>query len=284
MSINKDSIKAQISRGNLSKALEQLETLAKDRDGDFQNTLILLKSRFLRLQSDERIGILTFDNAAQTRNRITHALLSLIDEIEDAPVAVDNVANDGGANDKSILFVAANPKDSEPLRIGEEFAKIKKSLDWSENGKQFTVEQEWASGVKDLRRALLKIKPNIVHFSGHGSPEGGILLEDDGGYGSSINIEGLGNLFALFKDSIQCVLLNSCYSEPQAMEISKHIPIVIGTKENIPDDTSIAFSEAFYEALGSSRSIEDSFQFACNNIQLNNLTDEDIPVLITKDK
>jgi hypothetical protein len=202
-----------------------------------------------------------------------------MDEIEDSLI----IEEDGEAEKtktQSILFVAANPRDSRPLRIGEEFSKIQGSLKWSEKGRLFALEQEWASGVKELRRAMLNYMPSIVHFSGHGSPEGGILLEDEEGYGSSMDIEGLGNLFALFVKSTKCVLLNSCYSEVQAMEIAKHIPYVIGTKDNIPDDTSIAFSEAFYEALGSDRSIEESFTFALNNIQLKNLKGEDLPILI----
>ena len=273
MDISKDSIKDLISKGKLDMAFDQLEALAEGGDDDLQNTIILQSARFKRLHRDERAGVIGFEDASRTRNQITYGLLSLMDEIEDVPIVNRDEAKDSAtvnvdepdvieATSTTILFLAANPRDSRALRIGEELAKIEASLQWSDNRDSFIVEQQWASGVKELRRAMLKYKPNIVHFSGHGSPEGGILLEDDEGYAKELDIESFGNLFSMFVESTQCVLLNSCYSEPQAKELIKHVPFVIGTKDNIPDKTSIAFSEAFYEALGSGETIEEAFNFA----------------------
>ena len=284
MNINKDSIRELIGQGKISKAIEQLQLLIKGKDSDLANTILLQHSRLKSLKKQELMGVLTYEQASQTRNQIIYALLSLMDEIEDAsedkPVSVDTDKNEEKPSSRNILFVAANPRDSNPIRLGEEFSKIKSSLQWSEKRDQFYIQQEWAAEVKGLRRAMLNHTPFIVHFSGHGSERGGIILEDSEGYSHVVEVKAMGDFFALFKDFTECVLLNACYSEEQANEISKHIPYVIGVKDKIPDETSIAFSEAFYEAIGTGSTIEESFKFARNNIAMSGMDGEDLPVLM----
>ena len=76
-----------------------------------------------------------------------------------------------------ILIVAANPKDTSRLRLDEEVREIEAALQRSQRRNQFSVRSTWAPRTKDLRRALLDHQPHIVHFSGHGDPEG-LVLED----------------------------------------------------------------------------------------------------------
>jgi len=299
MAINKQSIKKLIGQGKLPKALEDLKLLADQNDDDLQNTIILQSARLKSLKNDEQMGMISFDNASRVKAQITYALLSLVDDLEDSEDQAVTDANaekpeipDGKKEDvnvvkgssitSTILFVAANPKDSDNLRLGDELSKITESLRFSAKREEIRIEQEWSIEIKDLRRAMLRYNPNIVHFSGHGSSDGGIMLEDSEGYGQAIDIVALGEFFALFKDSIKCVILNSCYSEPQAKEIAKSIPYVIGVNDNIPDETSIAFAEAFYDAFGAGKSIEDAFSFARNNIAMSGLDGEELPILLTK--
>ena len=69
---------------------------------------------------------------------------------------------------KTILVLAANPKGTSPLRLGEEVREIQAGLDRSQYRDRFRIEQRWAVTPKDIRRALLDCNPQIVHFSGHG--------------------------------------------------------------------------------------------------------------------
>lgn len=55
------------------------------------------------------------------------------------------------------------------------------------------------------------------------------------------------------------MVLNACYSEEQARAIAKSIPFVIGTTSAIPDEGAKKFSELFYYALGSGRSLHEAF-------------------------
>jgi hypothetical protein len=57
-----------------------------------------------------------------------------------------------------LLFLAANPTDTDRLRLDEE------SRD------QFELKTHWAVRADDLQELLMRYQPDIVHFSGHGNP------------------------------------------------------------------------------------------------------------------
>ncbi|MBK6902972.1 MAG: CHAT domain-containing protein [Saprospirales bacterium] len=179
-----------------------------------------------------------------------------------------------------ILFLAANPKDSTRLRLDEEARRIKEALGRSKHRDKFELEEIWAVQIPDLRRALLDKQPGIIHFSGHGSALGRIYLEDPSGNGQEVSAEALGNLFKLFKKYIRCVILNACYSEVQAKEITKHGIPVIGMTSAVPDKTGVVFSEAFYDALGAGENLEFAFDLGCSAIEMDQLKKEDMPVLL----
>ena len=195
-----------------------------------------------------------------------------------------------------ILLLASNPKDTNGLRLSEEFRDIKESIKLSENQHDFDIIEGHAVRAKDLRRLILEKTPHIIHYSGHGETEG-ILLEDEQGNSHPVGARALEELFGLF-DSINCVIFNSCYSAAQAKALKKVVPYVIGMTNSIKDKSAIDFSVGFYDAIASKRSIEDSFVFGLNAIRLQSSDDklfrsldlnnvaapeEDIPLLIKGD-
>jgi small GTP-binding protein len=196
---------------------------------------------------------------------------------------------------KKILFFASNPTDTGRLRLGAEVRDISEGLLRSKLRDNFDLLQRFATRPMDLRRSILNDLPNIVHFSGHGTEdkaffnnfdiqeygvEGGIILEDDNGNYKMVNAKALGQLFSLFSDSIECVVLNACYSEAQANEIAKHIKYVIGMSYSITDKAAITFSTAFYDAIGAGSNIEFAFSYAKNAIQLDGLSESETPKLL----
>ena len=44
---------------------------------------------------------------------------------------------------------------------------------------KFNLEQKGAITPRDMQQAILDLNPQIVHFSGHGSGEGGLALADE---------------------------------------------------------------------------------------------------------
>jgi len=179
-----------------------------------------------------------------------------------------------------ILFLAANPKDTSQLRLDEEMRGIDQALRQSEFRDKFDLKQQWAVRVADLQSHLLRHKPDIVHFSGHGSLSSEVILEDNDGNSKPIPSHALSQLFFVLKDNIQCVVLNACYSKEQAQAIAQHINCVIGMSKAIGDSAAINFSVAFYQALGFGRDVRTAFDLGCLQINLESLNEQDTPKLI----
>lgn len=165
------------------------------------------------------------------------------------------------------------------MRLGEEVREIRERLRLAERRDDFVVEQEWAVRVTDLQAHLLRHQPHIVHFSGHGSKAGQIILEDHAGQIKPIAQDALKSLFATLKDNIRCVVLNACYSEAQAEGIAESIACVVGMGRAINDNSAIAFAASFYQGLGYGRSIQTAFDLGTGQIDLQGLSGKDVPQL-----
>ncbi|MDJ0898908.1 MAG: CHAT domain-containing protein [Xenococcus sp. MO_188.B8] len=162
---------------------------------------------------------------------------------------------------KKILILEANPQRD--LKLNEEIRDLQNVIERSQSERKFEIKISPALRSSDLQEAILRFEPNIIHFCGHGTVKEGLVLID-----KKLNTEVLSSLFELFKEHLECVVLNACYSEIQADAINKHIKYVIGMNQAIRDDAAIAFSIGFYRALGYGRSFEDAFKFGKNAIQL----------------
>ncbi|MEM7595413.1 MAG: CHAT domain-containing protein [Cyanobacteria bacterium P01_A01_bin.83] len=141
-------------------------------------------------------------------------------------------------NTKKILILSSNPRKTTVLDIDIEMREIREALRRAENCAQFSLEFRVAVRPRDLSLALLEVKPNIVHFCGHGTGSQGIVLENKAGDQHLVETETLTELLKIVDEaehSIECVILNACYSEVQAKEIVKHIDYVVGMNQAIPD-------------------------------------------------
>ncbi|MFK8182542.1 MAG: CHAT domain-containing protein [Phormidesmis sp.] len=187
-----------------------------------------------------------------------------------------------GADDavKTILVLAANPLGTAPLKLDREVRDIAEGLKMSQRRDLFQLEQRWAVRPRDIQRALLDVSPHIIHFSGHGSGEDGLIFEDGEGNGKLVSGEALAALFELFAETVECVLLNGCYSEIQANAIAQHIPSVIGMSQAVSDRAAIEFAVGFYDALGAGRSVDFAYKLGCSAIRLAGSADHLLPVLI----
>ncbi|MCP4696170.1 MAG: CHAT domain-containing protein [Gammaproteobacteria bacterium] len=182
----------------------------------------------------------------------------------------------------SILVLSANPLDTERLRFDAEAREIRESLLRAKKSDDFHIEISPAATPKDINRALQQHSPAIVHFSGHGKGEDGLVFDDGQGNSLPVKSEALAALFQLFAADVKCVLLNACYSEVQARSIARHIDYVIGMSREISDKAALVFAAAFYDALGAGRRIEFAYRSACVQLQLQNIPEHLAPVLIQR--
>ena len=173
-------------------------------------------------------------------------------------------------NIRKILVLAANPTvyPDLPLRLEEEAKKIRNALRSSTYRDNFPASYRGAVTADELRKALSEERPAIVHFCGHGTSSGKIVLETEAGNPAPVDEKALSDLFAVFAKSIECVILNACFSEKQAAAINEHVRYVVGMADVIGDKAAIRFSEVFYESLGNDHSYEESYNLAKRQLNL----------------
>ena len=180
------------------------------------------------------------------------------------------------------LFLAANPKSTPRLAIDEEMHAIKQKVRAAQYRDTLVFESAWAVRPDDLLQLLNEHRPQIVHFSGHGSNEGLSLVGEDG-QTKLVSTRALQSLFRTLKDNIRVVLLNACYSREQARALVETIDCVIGMKESIGDHAASVFASSFYRAIGFGRSIEEAFEQGMTSLLLEGIPQEDVPDLLVKE-
>jgi len=183
-------------------------------------------------------------------------------------------------NPRKILFLASSPKAKSQQRLEREVREIDEGLQRASARDQFELFQKWAVRPRDLQRAMLEVKPQIVHFSGHGAREEGLLFAGEGGQSTFVRGEALAELFALFPGQVECVVLNGCYAEIQAQAIAQQVPSVVGLQAVLGEEAAISFSRGFYDALGAGREVEFAYKLGCNAITMSGSSGHLRPVLI----
>lgn len=178
-----------------------------------------------------------------------------------------------------ILFLAANPKGTVPLRLDEEIREISAKIRLAKFCDSLELVSIWATRPSDLLQSLLEHKPHIVHFSGHGTVSDEITLEDSSGQPKSVSKEALTALFQNLKDNIRVVMLNACYSRPQAEAITNVIDSAIGMKGAIGDQAAIKFAASFYQAIGFGRTLKEAFDIGKTALMLEGIAEENTPQL-----
>lgn len=184
-----------------------------------------------------------------------------------------------------VTFLASNPASSSPLALDEEARAIEENVNASRNRDSVSFKTKWAVRPKDLQQILLQEEPQIVHFSGHGSGEGGIVLHSsEQGEHKLIDGEVLADLFSIFSENVKVIVLNACYSDVQAQAIVKKIDCVIGMTDSVGDEAARVFAAAFYRGLAFGRSVQEAFYLGLSELKLSELGGEThIPKLLVRD-
>jgi hypothetical protein len=165
-----------------------------------------------------------------------------------------------------LLFLAAQPKGTSPLRLGDETRRIGDAIGRSPSSPLWEVNYVFAAKASDLAAALMRFSPTILHFSGHGRAEG-IILEDDQGDPALVSGSRLRALLALFSGRIRLLVLSANRSSSLLGELADAADYVVAT-DKITDQSAIDFASAFYMALAFGRSVKNAFSWGQAQVQL----------------
>lgn len=182
----------------------------------------------------------------------------------------------------NVLFLAANPADKQPLRLDEQVRLITEKIQASEYRNAIDFITKWAVRTDDLLQALNQHSPQIVHFSGHGTPAHELLVVNQQGLSQPISPVALKALFTAFNDRIRMVILDACYSRAQAQALVEVIDCAIGMSAAIGETAAMLFTASFYRALGFGKSIQAAFDQGKIALLLEGHSDAQIPELLCK--
>ncbi|WP_058286428.1 CHAT domain-containing protein [Leisingera aquaemixtae] len=174
----------------------------------------------------------------------------------------------------NVLMMCASPKDAgDPLRLDEEARDLKEQIRLVEKPKQdIIVTHAWAVRTDQVQMEVMNNAPDVLHFSGHGAT-GILCFEDKNGNVADVSAAAVEGLIKL-SDSVQCLVLNACFSESIATQVKDHVKAVIGCSIAIGDEAAIAFTRAFYRALRHGHHYRRAFDLALNELQLNGMENE----------
>ncbi len=181
-----------------------------------------------------------------------------------------------------ILVLAANPSSTGKLDIGREIQQIEERIGAGKHRDAIEIIPCWAARPGDLQRELLKARPHVLHFSGHGKSDRLVIEARDGVLGAEIDAAALVDLVSILRDDLRLVVLNACHSESLAAALALHIDYAVGMNKPIDDDVAIEFSASFYQAIAFGRSIEAAFRLGCNALRLRQIQGDQTPTLKTR--
>src|SRR5262245_16425862 len=181
-----------------------------------------------------------------------------------------------------ILFLASNPIASNFLALDTEVRDITAKIRMSEFRDVLDLKPRWAVRFDDVLHALHEDHPTIVHFSGHGTEQSGLVFHGHNGEPKTISAETMKDLFSTLKKDIQVVVLSACHSDEQARVIADVVDCVIGMKAAVSDVAACTFAPAFYRALGFGESVHAAFKVGRIAIAAEGLPEADLPRLFSR--
>jgi hypothetical protein len=204
-----------------------------------------------------------------------------------------------------VLFLASDPFKTHALALDEEIRTITEEIQSAEYRDSLEMVSAWAVRPGDLQKLLLRHRPHVVHFSGHGvtgessvgpTPStpvpGRHLIPDDGGQDARLILMGEGgapqpvsqealvDIFEVLRDNIRLVVLNACYTRPQAEAIAKVVDCCIGMNAAIGDKAAIPFAAAFFRAISFGRDVQTAYRLGTNELKLKGIPEDKTPELL----
>jgi hypothetical protein len=179
----------------------------------------------------------------------------------------------------TILLMSTDQLGIAYMRLGEEVREIYQGIQVATFRDSFDLKVHPATQLPNLDMLLLNYAPHVVHFSGHGTPSGGIILEGEDENAIPVGVSELASILRILKDNIRLVFLNVCYSNNHAEAIAQVIDYAIGVNGPIEDKSAITFASSFYRTLAFGRSIREAFDLASERLAITDPLRSGIPVL-----
>src|SRR4051794_9544750 len=116
----------------------------------------------------------------------------------------------GGLGDPArVLFLMSGPPGERRLALGAEFDGVQDAVRVP-GSRRVDVDVRAAARSDDVVSALDAARPDVVHFAGHGSADGRLLMEGPDGATAPVRTDWLARALAAI-GGVHCLVLASCH-------------------------------------------------------------------------
>jgi hypothetical protein len=109
--------------------------------------------------------------------------------------------------------------------------------------------------------------PDVLHYAGHGSTSGHLLMEGPEASLAPVRTAWLAEALKAV-GGVHCLVLTSCYLGGELEDFGSCADFAIGATTRLRDDDGRAFSRAFYQALRRGREVPEAFVLGAAQITM----------------
>jgi len=146
------------------------------------------------------------------------------------------------------LFLAVQSNGQDRIIQDREVRLILQEVELSSHRGSIAFKTRWAEGPLDLLRELRRLKPTVVHLSGH-SESSGLRFQDVEGRTHLVTADALGGTFSSIGPSVKLLVLRATYDEKEAEALRAYVDCVVWIGGGIDDHSARSFEIGFYGAL-----------------------------------
>jgi len=207
------------------------------------------------------------EQAERRRHRGEEARVEALERRTHNVEAVLTAARAAAPAKVTILFLGGSPRTERgpDLRLDREVWEIRDNLLRTEFRDIINFEVHPAARLSDVTEALNRYKPDVVHFSGHGS-DNFLVFDDPRGDPQPVDFSHFGMLLQAAVKPIRLALFNACNSSEQAEMACDFIDAAIGMETSIDDEDAKAFAGTFYNSLGYANPVGIAFRQAAAHV------------------
>lgn len=187
-----------------------------------------------------------------------------------------------------VLFLTSNPDPAYPLRVDAEMRRVQDAIRGSKFRDNVKIEYRPAADLSSLLDGLNDLHPHVIHFSGHGDPDG--LITDTGkvssknsDHGEHLSYDLLAKALTATDFSPHVLVLNSCWGSRGIKALKPAVKFLISMNAPISDLAAATFAPRLYAALSSGQSIKSSFDQAILAVEAASISDATTPELYSQE-
>jgi hypothetical protein len=178
----------------------------------------------------------------------------------------------------TVLFLPADPSRKAARREMEDEMRALEHAIPPDARDALRFVADFAARPRDLRSALLRHQPQVVHVAGYGEGPFVIRLDDEHGHPQAVEREALGELFGAARDAVRVVVLNGRDPLPAVEALSEVVDYAVGMHSPPGDGQAFVFARAFYTALTRGRTVLTAFERGLGQLQRAGTAPAQMPV------